>query len=184
MPAFAPLENPLTDGQVELRLSAERDIPEILIAHQDDPGLYRRLGEQQPPSGAELGRLSEDSERELIAGRRATLTILQQGSDTCRGQIHVEHLDWENGRAQLRIWLAPQARGRGLASRALRLGAGWLLEDSRLARVQLQTEPDNEPMLRAARGAGFVQEGTLRSYLRRGRERIDVTMLSFVREGR
>src|SRR6516164_7166506 len=55
MSPFPRLADPLTDGQVVLRDYAERDIPEILIAYQDDPRLHQRLGQNRPPSGAELG---------------------------------------------------------------------------------------------------------------------------------
>ena len=42
------LAEPLTDGQVVLRDYAERDIPEILIAHQDDPRMHLLTGEDRP----------------------------------------------------------------------------------------------------------------------------------------
>src|SRR6516225_8543725 len=45
MPPIPEFHEPLSDGQVVLRLAAERDIPEILIAYQDDPQLHVRLGE-------------------------------------------------------------------------------------------------------------------------------------------
>ena len=147
---------------VGLRLAEERDIPEILIAHQDDPGLHARLGLQRPPSGAELGRQMELAEHEREAGVRVRFTVVEPGSDRCRGRISVHSIDWESGRAELGMWLAPQARGRGLAPDALRLAAGWLFEECGLERVELLTEPDNEPMLRAARAAGFVEQGMRR----------------------
>ena len=59
MPAFPELTEPLHGERVALRYAAERDIPEILIAHQDDPELHVRLGLVRPPSGAELGRRIE-----------------------------------------------------------------------------------------------------------------------------
>ena len=43
------------------------------------------------------------------------------------GQIRVEAVDWDHARAELTIWLAPQARGRGLGRNALRLAGEWLL---------------------------------------------------------
>ena len=55
MPAIPALAAPLTDGDLMVRASAERDIPEILIAYQDDPTLHVRLGLERPPSGAQLG---------------------------------------------------------------------------------------------------------------------------------
>jgi len=162
--------------QVGLRLAADRDIPEILIAHQDDPQLYARLGLQRPPSGAELGRQMELAERERETGMRVRLTIVEPGSDACRGRISVHSIDWESGRAELGMWLVPQARGRGLAPAALLLAAGWLFEKCNLDCVHLLTEPGNEPMLRAARGAGFAEEGMRR------RSDVDMIVMSLRRD--
>lgn len=180
MPRIPAPTEPLSDGRVGLRLSAERDIPEILIAYQDDPELHLHMGEERPPSGAELGRREEQAAAERAAGMHLTLTVLEPGSDICRGQIYVHDLDWDHGRAELGMWLAPQVRGHGLAGRALRLAGRWLLEECGLERVQIVTEPDNEPMIHAARAAGFRYEGMLRRYRREGSGRVDVAMMSLL----
>jgi ribosomal-protein-alanine N-acetyltransferase len=180
MPVFADLTEPLRDEHVVLRFGSERDIPEILIAHQDDPELHLRLGEARPPTGAELGRRAERDPGERALGTSATLTILQAGSEDCGGQIYVHHVDWEHDRAELGIWVAPALRSRGLGRRALRLAGGWLLAVCGLDRVQLLTEPGNAAMIRAAEAAGFEREGVLRAYLREGGRRIDVAVLSLL----
>jgi RimJ/RimL family protein N-acetyltransferase len=180
MPPFPPLEEPLVDTHVVLREGAERDIPEILIAYQDDAQLHVRLGEARPPSGAQLGRRAELALAERQAGTRVTLTILKPGSDTCVGQVNVDHVDWDHARTQLGIWLAPQVRGAGLAARALRLAARWLFDACGLERIELLIGPDNEPMLRAGRAAGFSTEGVLRRYQRERGARVDVAVLSLL----
>lgn len=162
--------------RVGLRLAAERDIPEILIAHQDDPDLHARLGLPLPPTGAELGRQMELAERERETGVRIRLTIVEPGSDECRGRISVHSIDWDRRHAELGMWLAPQARGRGLAPAVLRLAARWLFEECDLEGVQLLTEPRNQPMLRAARAAGFVEEGMRR------RSDVDMIVMSLRRD--
>ena len=180
MPSIPQLDEALTDGRVALRDAAERDIPEILIAYQDDPQLHVSLGQRRPPSGAELGRHFEQEPAERAAGRRATLAVLEEGEDVCRGVVNVHYLDWENSRGDICMWLVPQVRGRGLAARALRLGASWLLRTCGIARVQVLTEPSNEAMVRAALSAGFVQEARLRGYLRRAYGRVDAVVLSLL----
>ena len=90
MPAIPALSQPLPDGRVSLRVAAERDIPEILIAYEDDPQLHLRLGEDRPPTGAQLGTANPSAaEADRAAGRLVRLTIVEPGSDDCRGQIDV-----------------------------------------------------------------------------------------------
>lgn len=181
MPAFPQLTEPLANEHVMLRDAAERDIPEVLIAYQDDPELCARLGRERPPSAAELGQAAEREAAQRAAGTSAEFTILAPGSDLCRGQLNVHHVDWEHARGELGVWVSPQARGAGLASGALRLAGEWLLGECGLERLELLTEPDNEPMLRAARAARFTHEGVLRSYLVERGQRIDAAILSLLR---
>jgi RimJ/RimL family protein N-acetyltransferase len=180
MPPLPLLSEPIADRGVALRDAAERDIPEILIAHQDDPQMHARMGLDRPPSAAELGRQMEEAAGERRSGTRARLTILEQSSDEFRGRVCVHDVDWENARAELSVWVVPGARRRGLARGALRLAARWLIESCGLARVELLSEPDNEPLLRAAAAAGFSREGVLRRHALRGEARRDMVILSLL----
>ena len=112
------------------------------------------------------------------AGSAVTLTILEPGSDDCRGQIHADRFDWEHAHANVAIWVAPDARGRGLGSHALALAAGWLIDACDLVRVQLLTPPDNDAAIRAAESAGFTREGVLRAHARFSGSRVDLAVLS------
>jgi RimJ/RimL family protein N-acetyltransferase len=180
MPSFPDLVAPLRSEQVTLRFESERDIPEILIAHQDDPELHVRLGLVRAPSGAELGRRTEGEPRERASGSGVRFTILEPGSDTCRGQLDVHRVDWDHLRAEAGIWIAPGFRRRGLASAALRLGGRWLFEACGLARLELLTEPANLAMIAAARAAGLAEEGVLRAYVRERDHRLDLAVLSLL----
>ena len=137
MPAIPDLHERLSDGVVELREGSEWDIPEILIAHQDDPELHVRLGMPRPPSGAQLGSAAERAAADRAIGTRMSLTIVEPGSDDCCGRIEVGPLDWGSGTAHLHVWVAPQLRGRGLARRALALAAAWLLQTAGVERLAL-----------------------------------------------
>jgi RimJ/RimL family protein N-acetyltransferase len=92
----------------------------------------------------------------------------------------VQQVDWDNRRADLGVWVAPQFRSQGYARHALHLAAAWLFDAGGLGRLQLFTSPDNEPMLRAARAAGFVEEGILRAHNRERGQRSDAAILSLL----
>lgn len=127
--SFPRLDAPLSDGLIALRPSAERDIPEVLIAYQDDPRLYVTLGEERPPSGAELGRRAERADADRAAGERLTLTIVRAGSDKCCGEVRLAEVDWESGTARMRVWTAPCMRGQDIARRAAALAEDWLARE-------------------------------------------------------
>jgi RimJ/RimL family protein N-acetyltransferase len=181
MPRLPQHSPPLQEGPVRLRDAAERDIPEVLIAYEDDRQMHLRLFEERPPTGAALGRRAECEYADRAAGSRATLTVCADGSDLCVGQITVGRIDWEHARGELSMWIAVDWRGRGIGATALRLACTWLLERCGLERVQLLVEPDNVAMLRAAAHAGFVDEGILRRHLRQRGVRVDVAVLSLLR---
>lgn len=180
MPRLPPLTSPLAAGPVRLRDAAERDIPEVLIAYEDDRKMHLGLFEERPPSAAALGRRAELESADRAAGERATFTVCAEDSDLCVGQLTVHNLDWEHARGELSLWIAPGQRGRGLGAGALRLASAWLLQTCGLQRLQVLAEPDNTPMRRAAARAGFVSEGVLRGHMRRRGARVDVVVLSLV----
>lgn len=74
--------------------------------------------------------------------------------------------------------LVPEARGRGIATEALRLITDWAFAILRLGRVQVFVAPENVPALRLAESAGFQREGVLRSYSEHAGERLDAVVLS------
>jgi RimJ/RimL family protein N-acetyltransferase len=79
---------------------------------------------------------------------------------------------WVDGNVQVGYWVKKEARGRGVATSALRLLARWAIEELGAERVQLLAEPENVASQRVAEKAGFRREGLLRSYfLLKGRRR-------------
>jgi ribosomal-protein-alanine N-acetyltransferase len=148
------LQHPLIGESIALRPFAERDIPEILIAYQDDPELHVRLGERRPPSGAELGRAAEGAESDRRCGRRLALTVVALGADVCVGQLVVHTVRWQERCAELALWVAPGVRRRGYGKQALGLAARWLGAVSELTSLQLRVDAENEAMLRTAAAAG------------------------------
>lgn len=126
MPSIPEPPDRISDELVELRTIEEWDIPEVLIAHQDDRELHRRLGLPRPPTGAQLGSEVDDARSVRLAGTGVKLSIVEPGNNDCRGRVEVDAIDWERGSATVRVWVAPQLRGRGYEQRAAELASGWL----------------------------------------------------------
>ncbi len=63
-------------------------------------------------------------------------------------------------------WCAPEARGKGTTTRALRRLCRYAFDDLRLERLDLTADIDNAASQRVAEKVGFRREGVLRSHLR------------------
>lgn len=80
-------------------------------------------------------------------------------------------------RARLGYWVAADARGRGICTRALRLLSRYALGELGLQRLELITDPDNTASQRVAEKVGFRREGVLRARLRHPDGRIRDSVL-------
>src|SRR5690606_33283427 len=74
------------------------------------------------------------------------------------GEVGLAHLD-DRGWAELGFWLAPAARGRGLATVAVARCARWALTELGLRRVWARTDPANERAAGVLVRAGFLRRG-------------------------
>ncbi len=137
MPLIPEPPERISDELIELRPIAGWDIPEVLIAHQDDCELYRRLGMSRPPTGAVLGTEVERADALRRAGEALKLSIVEPGANTCRGRVDVV-FDWSHGGATVRVWVAPQLRGRGYEQRAAELTCDWLRDSAGLRELQVE----------------------------------------------
>jgi len=79
------------------------------------------------------------------------------------GRMCVRRLDLDQGEGEAAYWVLPRARGRGVATRALRAVTDWMFTHVGLHRVYLEHSTRNEASCRVAAGAEFLAEGTKRS---------------------
>jgi RimJ/RimL family protein N-acetyltransferase len=147
----------LSDGVVELRLINKRDLDTIKRAARDSE-IRRRFGLLKVRPSEYFARYWELSR----AGSGAAFAICDDVGGECFGLVTFELR--EAGRAELGYWLLPEGRGRGRATRALRLMSRWALSQPGVARLELATSPENTASQRVAERSGFRREGVLRSY--------------------
>jgi len=87
-------------------------------------------------------------------------------------------LDRDAREAEAGYIVAPAARRRGVAVRALRMLTEWSLQELDLERIELRIEVENEPSIRVAERTGFVREGVLRSVHFKQGSRADIAVYS------
>jgi RimJ/RimL family protein N-acetyltransferase len=172
-----PPEPPPTDGEIVLRLRREEDVPAIAEA-SSDPETRRWLDDEPLTPEQQRGSLSRAQEQ-WRTGRGAPFVIADAGSDRPLGLLNLQFGDDEEV-AGLAVSVFPQARGRGVASRALWLAADWALTELRLQRVFAEAAADNIASIRAIEKAGFQREGLLRAHCTTHGRRHDCVMFSLV----
>jgi ribosomal-protein-alanine N-acetyltransferase len=88
----------------------------------------------------------------------------------------------DEGTAEVGYWVKREARGRGVASRALRLVSDWTLRELGFGRLQLRADERNVPSQRVAVNVGFTREGVLRAsrFNARQNRRVDFVMYSLL----
>jgi RimJ/RimL family protein N-acetyltransferase len=84
-------------------------------------------------------------------------------ADAFLGLALAVHIDGLAQEAELGYMLAPDARGRGIATQALRQLSDWAFGTLGARRLQLLISVDNRASSRVAKRAGFILEGVLRS---------------------
>jgi RimJ/RimL family protein N-acetyltransferase len=171
----------LGDEVVLLRAWRESDLPAVL-GSMNDPLLLRYTAPTGGPYTEEEARgFFAEQERERLRGVALNFALAEPADPgAVLGGGSVYDVDTHLGRAGVGYWLTPQARGRGVATHAVRLMARWAFSDLGTARLELTCSPDNVASQRVAERAGFVREGVLRSHLPYKGARRDSVMFSLL----
>jgi RimJ/RimL family protein N-acetyltransferase len=158
----------LEDDAILLRAYTEDDVP-ALVAALNDREISRWTRIPFPYT-------KEDAREFLRSTTETAFAVTNKRTGELLGGIGLR-LPAE-GIGEVGYWVKRDARGRGVATRALLLLSRWALEEQGLARLQLTAEPGNVASQRVAEKAGYVREGLLRRFLNIGGERRDAVMYS------
>ena len=171
----------LTDGVVRLRAFEAGDAPAVTVACLDP--LIQRFTTFPTSEDVSAARGWIEAQPALRRrGEALDLAILRAGDDSLLGAVGMGNFSWPDRRAEGGFWLAPEARGKGLAARALRLLSDWAFgEPLDLARIVLSIDAENLASQRTAERVGFEREGVLRSHIEAKARRWDVAIYGKLR---
>jgi RimJ/RimL family protein N-acetyltransferase len=181
MPEIPLPDPPLNDGVVILRRLDWADAPAI-VAACNDPEIPRWTELPSPYTDRDAHEYLVRLEPDRRAGRTLGFGIARSGDDALLASCGLTRFDWTERKTEIGYWVAREARGQSIATRATRLLSRWALETLGMERVELLAQPENAASQRVAEKAGFTREGLLRRYRRRGHDRIDFVMFSLLRE--
>src|SRR5665647_832628 len=168
----------LTAGDLTLRPLAGSDADDVAEACQD-PETLRWLPIPRPYTLANaewfIGTFAP-ALRESGAG----IVFAIQSAGRLAGVVDLKHVNWAYKVAEVGYWVAPWARGRGVAAQATRALSEWAIRDHGFERVQLFAATGNAASQRVAEKAGFVREGVARNACCVPDGRADMVLFSLV----
>ncbi|MCX5056290.1 GNAT family N-acetyltransferase [Streptomyces sp. NBC_00201] len=95
-------------------------------------------------------------------GSTASYCVTDAASGAALGHIGVNAINRVLSVARVGYWVLPEARGQGIATRALAVASHWALTELGLHRLELDHALGHEASCRIAERCGFRYEGTLR----------------------
>lgn len=154
-----------------LRRPQEHDAP-AFVAAGNESAMLQWTELPQPYTAVHahsfIHRLTPDG---LADGTQVAFTIAD-ASDRVLGVTALQSID-ASARAAVGFWVAPWARGRGVASAAVRGLADWAFTAAGLRELLWHALVGNVASLRVAAAAGFTLEGTLHAALGHRGEIVD-----------
>ncbi|MGW6285502.1 GNAT family N-acetyltransferase [Streptomyces sp. NPDC055107] len=143
-----------------LRPWERRDAAAFLSAYEDEE--TRRWHTHRPST--------EDRVREWFDGYRRDWErekgchwAVARDSGEVLGRMALRGLDFDDGVANAAYWVLPDARGAGVATRALAVVSAWALDDIGFHRLELDHSTRNHASCGVATRAGYRLEGTKRN---------------------
>ncbi len=160
MPAPISLPDSFDADGLRLRPLRVGDVGSVVeICRTGDVQRFTRV--PSPYTEEDAREFVELSGRGLDEGTGLHLAVTEPGQDECLGAVGLD-LDWRDATGELGYWLAPEVRGRGLMTRAVRRLSRFALGQLGLARLELRAATINLPSNLVALRCGFRPEGRLR----------------------
>jgi RimJ/RimL family protein N-acetyltransferase len=168
----------LSDGVVRLEPLDERFVPDFEALTRDPDVLrYTRVPAER---GARFvaGWIAGYAQG-WRDGARAGFAVLGVDGEFL-GMVGLIRIEWDQLEAEIGYVIAPAARGRGIAGRAIGLISRWGVDELGLARIEAVIDVENEASLKVAERAGYKREGVRRSTFFKDGQRADMAVYSLL----
>jgi RimJ/RimL family protein N-acetyltransferase len=139
-----------------------REHLEAMAALIEDPDVLRFTRVPDPPPPGFVEGWFARYEKGRVDGTREGFAIVDE-ANRFLGLALAPTIDRQARSVELGYVIAPEARGRGVATEALRRLTDWGFSELGVLRAELLISVDNEASKVVARRSGYVYEGTLRS---------------------
>ena len=173
---------PPAAGPVVLRAFEATDLP-LALELSTDP--YAPLVGTMPAHATEAQAAAwiQRQRNRWTEGAGFSFAVAEAATGRAVGLVGLWLRQLPDGRATAGYFVAPSARGRGIAAAALTAvtAFGWTIPQ--LHRIELYIEPWNTASVRTAENAGYLREGLLRRHTEIAGRRRDMLLFAAVRDG-
>jgi RimJ/RimL family protein N-acetyltransferase len=152
----------LQDSKIRLVPFAEEHLADVAEMIEDRDVLRFTRVPEPPPANFPRAWLARYVEGRRDGTREAFAIVDTTDGRFC-GLAVAPRIDRVTRTVELGYVVAPHARGRGVATAALRLLTRWAFTELHALRLELLISLDNEASKRVAENVGYVREGVLRS---------------------
>lgn len=157
----------LDAGMMRLRRWRPADA-ELLFGASQDPGIQQWTTLSAFTSLPEVERFISVGEPAMRAdGRGAMFGVFDRHDEGLLGSCGLHHVDLADKIGEVGYWVAPDARGRGVAKTAVSTLAAWAFERLDLERLEWNCGVGNAASRTVASKVGFRFEGTARAKIRK-----------------
>ncbi len=163
-----------------LRPYRGEDAPDVALACRDEL-TQRWLPLPTPYTDADaLAWCTEMAPRFRASGEGIEWAAIRRADDRLIGSFGLKRTDWRARSSEIGYWVAPWARGHGLAVETVVAIGRWLLVEQRFERLVLRAATDNRASQRVAEKAGLTREGIARNAGFTNAGRVDLVVFSLV----
>ncbi|HXM56544.1 MAG TPA: GNAT family protein [Candidatus Dormibacteraeota bacterium] len=170
----------LQTARLLLRPFEAGDVPDVVAGCADEL-TQRWLPLPRPYTEADARAWCLEMAPGLLAGGDGIhWAAVELATGRLAGGFGLKRTDWPARVSEIGYWVAPWARGRGVATDAAGEIARWLLADQAFERLELRAATGNAASQRVAEKAGYVREGVLRNAGHVHGGRVDLVVFSVI----
>jgi RimJ/RimL family protein N-acetyltransferase/GNAT superfamily N-acetyltransferase len=163
-----------------LRPYRAEDAPEVALACRDEL-MQRWLPLPNPYTDADaFAWCTEISPGFRTSGEGVEWAAVRRVDGRLIGSFGLKRTDWRGRTSEVGYWIAPWARGEGLAVEGVTAVARWLLLEQRFERLALRAAPGNVASQGVAVKAGFTRECIARNAGFTNDGRVDLVVFSLI----
>ncbi len=159
---------PLGDDAVALEPFTQADI-DPLAEICTDPAIARYTFIPAPYERRHAVDFVMNQDRRRSSGESIDLAIRDRRDRSLLGALGLRVFNLDRGSCEIGYWVAPAARGAGIAPRGVRLLAQWALRELPVRLIDLTADAPNRPSQRVAEKAGFTRTDEVRERFAKGR---------------